>query len=83
MLQRQLQEANLRASEYRQQLLAKEQEAEGYRLKLEDLERHVNGDDTTEVIVEGDTYIVSTEELEGTEVTEVETVEHHSDITTM
>lgn len=84
MLQRQLQEANLRASEYRQQLLAKEQEAEGYRLKLEDLERqHVNGDDTTEVIVEGDTYIVSTEEMEGTEVTEVETVEHHSDITTM
>ncbi|XP_077319571.1 GA-binding protein subunit beta-2 [Lithobates pipiens] len=84
MLQRQLQEANLRASEYRQQLLAKEQEAEGYRLKLEDLERqHVNGDDTTEVIVEGDTYIVSTEEMDGTEVTEVETVEHHSDITTM
>lgn len=84
MLQLQLQEANLRASEYRQQLLAKEQEAEGYRLKLENLARqHVNGDDATEVIVEGDTIIVSTEELEGTEITEVETVEHHSDITTM
>ncbi|DBA13679.1 TPA: hypothetical protein GDO54_018466 [Pyxicephalus adspersus] len=82
-LQQQLHEANLRACEYRQQLLAKEREAEGYRLKLENLARqHVNGDDTTEV-EEGDTIIVSTEEFEGTEITEVETVEHHSDITAM
>ncbi|XP_069041295.1 GA-binding protein subunit beta-2b isoform X1 [Lepisosteus oculatus] len=35
LLQKQLQEANRRAQEYRQQLLKKEQEAEQYRLKLE------------------------------------------------
>ncbi|KAM5129680.1 GA-binding protein subunit beta-2 [Mantella aurantiaca] len=83
LLQQQLHEANLRASEYRQQLLAKEREAESYRLKLENLtKQHVNGDDAMEV-VQGDTIIVTTEELEGTEITEVETVEHHSDITAM
>ncbi|XP_033830909.1 GA-binding protein subunit beta-2a [Periophthalmus magnuspinnatus] len=35
VLQRQLQEANRKAQEYRQQLLRKEQEAEEYRIKLE------------------------------------------------
>lgn len=35
LLQRQLQEANRKAQEYRQQLLQKEQEAEEYRIKLE------------------------------------------------
>ncbi|GLD69807.1 GA-binding protein subunit beta-2 [Lates japonicus] len=35
LLQRQLQEANRKAQEYRQQLLRKEQEAEEYRIKLE------------------------------------------------
>ncbi|XP_069024944.1 GA-binding protein subunit beta-2a [Embiotoca jacksoni] len=35
LLQRQLQEANRKAQEYRQQLLRKEQEAEEYRVKLE------------------------------------------------
>ncbi|KAM9823687.1 GA-binding protein subunit beta-2a [Neosynchiropus ocellatus] len=35
LLQRQLQEANRKAQEYRQQLLRKEQEAEQYRMKLE------------------------------------------------
>ncbi|XP_017285149.1 GA-binding protein subunit beta-2a [Kryptolebias marmoratus] len=35
LLQRQLQEANRKAQEYRQQLLRKEQEAEEYRMKLE------------------------------------------------
>lgn len=35
LLQRQLQEANRKAQEYRQQLLQKEQEAELYRLRLE------------------------------------------------
>ncbi|XP_023687801.1 GA-binding protein subunit beta-1 isoform X2 [Paramormyrops kingsleyae] len=35
LLQRQLQEANRKAQEYRQQLLKKEQEAEQYRLRLE------------------------------------------------
>ncbi|XP_066577495.1 GA-binding protein subunit beta-2b isoform X2 [Amia ocellicauda] len=35
LLQKQLQEANRKAQEYRQQLLRKEQEAEQYRLKLE------------------------------------------------
>lgn len=35
LLQRQLQEANRKAQEYRQQLMRKEQEAEHYRIKLE------------------------------------------------
>lgn len=35
LLQKQLQEANRKAQEYRQQLLRKEQEAEQYRLRLE------------------------------------------------
>ncbi|KAM6904207.1 GA-binding protein subunit beta-2a [Lycodopsis pacificus] len=35
LLQRQLQEANRKAQEYRQQLMCKEQEAEEYRVKLE------------------------------------------------
>ncbi|XP_061597957.1 GA-binding protein subunit beta-2a isoform X2 [Cololabis saira] len=35
LLQRQLQEANRKAQEYRQQLMRKEQEAEEYRIKLE------------------------------------------------
>ncbi|XP_068109697.1 GA-binding protein subunit beta-2-like [Hyperolius riggenbachi] len=76
-LQQQLQEANRRAQEYRQQLLQKEQEAEGYRVKLENLtKQHINGDGGDE----GDTIIISTVELDGTEVTEVETVEHPVDI---
>ncbi|XP_063803063.1 GA-binding protein subunit beta-2 isoform X3 [Pseudophryne corroboree] len=80
MLQQQLHEANCRAREYRQQLLEKEQEAEGYRVKLENLARqHINGDSFA-LLEDGDTIIISTEELEGTEVTEIETVEHHCDI---
>uniref|UniRef100_A0A8C3W5H4 GA binding protein transcription factor subunit beta 2 n=1 Tax=Catagonus wagneri TaxID=51154 RepID=A0A8C3W5H4_9CETA len=39
LLQQQLQEANRRAQEYRNQLLKKEQEAEQYRLKLEAMAR--------------------------------------------
>ncbi|XP_075048135.1 GA-binding protein subunit beta-2 isoform X2 [Mixophyes fleayi] len=80
VLQQQLHEANCRAREYRQQLMEKEQEAEGYRVKLENLARqHINGESYT-LLQDGDTIIISTEELEGTEVTEIETVEHHCDI---
>ncbi|XP_069806110.1 GA-binding protein subunit beta-2 [Dendropsophus ebraccatus] len=80
LLQQQLHEANVRAQEYRQQLLEKEQEAEEYRVKLENLARqHLNGDSFT-VVEDGDTIIISTEELQGTEMTEIETVEHHCDI---
>ncbi|KAG9480748.1 GA-binding protein subunit beta-2 isoform X2 [Eleutherodactylus coqui] len=80
LLQQQLHEANVRAQEYRQQLLEKEQEAEEYRVKLENLARqHLNGETFT-VVEDGDTIIISTEELQGTEMTEIETVEHHCDI---
>ncbi|NP_001086507.1 GA binding protein transcription factor subunit beta 2 S homeolog [Xenopus laevis] len=80
LLEQQLEEANLRACEFRQQLREKEQEAENYRVKLESLERQqVNGERFT-VLEDGDTIIVSAEELAGVQVTEVETVEHHSDI---
>ncbi|XP_075701012.1 GA-binding protein subunit beta-2 [Rhinoderma darwinii] len=80
LLQQQLHEANTRAQEYRQQLLEKEQEAEVYRVRLENLARqHLNGDSFT-VVEDGDTIIISTEELQGTEMTEIETVEHHCDI---
>lgn len=79
-LQQQLHEANSRAQEYRQQLREKEQEAEEYRVRLENLARqHINGDSFT-VVGDGDTIIISTEELQGTEMTEIETVEHHCDI---
>lgn len=44
LLQRQLQEANRKAQEYRQQLLKKEQEAEQYRRRLEAIAHsHTNG----------------------------------------
>ncbi|KAM3919304.1 GA-binding protein subunit beta-2 isoform 2-T2 [Leptodactylus fuscus] len=80
LLEQQLHEANVRAQEYRQQLLEKEQEAEEYRVRLENLARqHINGDSFT-VVEDGDTIIISTEELQGTEITEIETVEHHCDI---
>ncbi|XP_044129488.1 GA-binding protein subunit beta-1-like isoform X1 [Bufo gargarizans] len=80
LLQQQLHEANVRAQEYRQQLMEKEQEAEEYRVRLENLARqHINGDSFT-VVEDGDTIIISTEELQGTEMTEIETVEHHCDI---
>ncbi|XP_077115614.1 GA-binding protein subunit beta-2 [Ranitomeya variabilis] len=80
LLQQQLHEANVRAQEFRQQLLEKEQEAEEYRVRLENLARqHINGDSFT-VVGDGDTIIISTEELQGTEMTEIETVEHYCDI---
>ncbi|KAG7225231.1 hypothetical protein INR49_014621 [Caranx melampygus] len=48
LLQRQLQEANRKAQEYRQQLLRKEQEAEEYRIKLEAMaQSQANSSSTT------------------------------------
>ncbi|KAM8921509.1 GA-binding protein subunit beta-2 [Pelodytes ibericus] len=77
LLQEQLHEANCKAQEYRQQLMEKEQEAEVYRVKLENLARqHINGNSYT-VVEEAGTIIISSEDLEGTEI---ETVEHHCDI---
>ncbi|XP_053560864.1 GA-binding protein subunit beta-2 [Bombina bombina] len=80
LLQQQLHEANCRAQEFREQLLQKEQEAEGYKVKLETLKRFANGQSF--VTADGDTIIISSEELAATEVTEIETVEHHADIIT-
>ncbi|XP_075463885.1 GA-binding protein subunit beta-2 isoform X2 [Ascaphus truei] len=82
LLQQQLHEANCRAHEFRQQILQKEQEAETFRVKLEALARHENRDSLTvmEEVSEVDTVIITSEELEGTEETEIETVEHYSDI---
>ncbi|XP_053330414.1 GA-binding protein subunit beta-2 [Spea bombifrons] len=79
-LQQKLHEANCRAQEYRQQLMDKEQEAEGYRVRLESLAvQHVNWS-TLMMMEEGGVVIVSSEQLETTEVTEVETVEYHCDV---
>ncbi|XP_043935960.1 GA-binding protein subunit beta-2 isoform X2 [Protopterus annectens] len=85
LLQKQLQEANRKAQEYRQQLLKKEQEAEQYRLKLEAMARQqTNGTEVTVVEevseVAADTVILTTEDLQGSETTVLETMEQHSDI---
>ncbi|XP_029436486.1 GA-binding protein subunit beta-2 [Rhinatrema bivittatum] len=80
LLQQQLREANCKAQEYRQQLLKKEQEAEQYRLKLEAMARHqTNGDEITvvEEVSEVNTVIITSEELDGSTTTEVETIEQH------
>ncbi|XP_041759842.1 GA-binding protein subunit beta-1 isoform X4 [Coregonus clupeaformis] len=54
-LQRQLQEANRKAQEYRQQLMCKEQEAEQYRMKLEAMSySHTNGTSEQEEVVGGE-----------------------------
>lgn len=78
LLQRQLQEANRKAQEYRQQLLRKEQEAEEYRIKLEAMSQNqgsnpgatdANGQQEE---VEGEEEVVGiimTDEGEGQEVT--------------
>ncbi|XP_041739798.2 GA-binding protein subunit beta-1 isoform X2 [Coregonus clupeaformis] len=67
-LQRQLQEANRKAQEYRQQLMCKEQEAEQYRMKLEAMSHsHTNGTSEQEEVVGGE------EEEEEVEEVQVET----------
>ncbi|KAM8883928.1 GA-binding protein subunit beta-2a [Synchiropus splendidus] len=63
LLQRQLQEANRKAQEYRQQLLRKEQEAEQYRMKLEAM---------SQSRVKNGTSAVSPEEVVGGEEEEEE-----------
>lgn len=66
MLQLQLQEANRKAQEYRNQLFKKEQEAEQYRLKLEAMARQQpNGEEITvvEEVAEVDAVVVSSEEM--------------------
>lgn len=78
MLQRQLQEANRKAQEYRTQLLRKEQEAEEYRIKLEAMSQHqttpgandANANGQEEVEGEEEVVgIIMTDEGEGQEVT--------------
>lgn len=67
LLQRQLQEANRRAQEYRHQLLKKEQEAEQYRLKLEAMaQQQPNGVDFTvvEEVAEVDAVVVTEADVE-------------------
>ncbi|XP_013880622.1 GA-binding protein subunit beta-2a [Austrofundulus limnaeus] len=64
LLQRQLQEANRKAQEYRQQLLRKEQEAEEYRMKLEAMAQSQAG---TNNAVGGATNAASPEEVVGGE----------------
>ncbi|XP_064836395.1 GA-binding protein subunit beta-2-like isoform X4 [Oncorhynchus masou masou] len=92
-LQRQLQEANRKAQEYRQQLMCKEQEAEQYRMKLEAMSHsHTNG--TSEEVVggeeevqeemmlqEGD-IIIKTEGLDSAEeqVTLVDSAPSHTEV---
>uniref|UniRef100_A0AAY5KK51 GA binding protein transcription factor subunit beta 2a n=1 Tax=Esox lucius TaxID=8010 RepID=A0AAY5KK51_ESOLU len=94
-LQRQLQEANRKAQEYRQQLLRKEQEAEQYRMKLEAMSHnHTNGtseqeevtqvdmSSSEEVVLQEGAIIIKTEELDSAEeqVTLVESVPSHTEI---
>ncbi|XP_013997117.1 GA-binding protein subunit beta-2 isoform X4 [Salmo salar] len=95
-LQRQLQEANRKAQEYRQQLMCKEQEAEQYRMKLEAMSHsHTNGTSEQEEVVggeeeevqeevmlqEGD-IIIKTEELDSVEeqVTLVDSAPSHTEV---
>ncbi|KAG6925560.1 GA binding protein transcription factor beta subunit 2 [Chelydra serpentina] len=76
MLQQQLHEANRKAQEYRSQLMKKEQEAEQYRLKLEAMARQQpNGAELTmvEEVAEVDAVVVSSEEMEGSAATVMET----------
>ncbi|XP_053866869.1 GA-binding protein subunit beta-2 [Malaclemys terrapin pileata] len=76
MLQQQLHEANRKAQEYRSQLMKKELEAEQYRLKLEAMARQQpNGAELTvvEEVAEVDAVVVSSEEMEGSAATVVET----------
>uniref|UniRef100_H0X2I1 GA binding protein transcription factor subunit beta 2 n=1 Tax=Otolemur garnettii TaxID=30611 RepID=H0X2I1_OTOGA len=66
-LQQQLQEANLKAQEYRHQLLKKEQEAEQYRCKLEAMTRQQpNGADFSMVdeVAEVDAIVVPERKVE-------------------
>ncbi|XP_072304468.1 GA-binding protein subunit beta-2a isoform X2 [Eucyclogobius newberryi] len=82
LLQRQLQEANRKAQEYRTQLLRKEQEAEEYRIKLEAMSQasssanpeanhanHANGEQDEVQGEEEVVGIIMTDEGEGQEVT--------------
>lgn len=80
LLQRQLQEANRKAQEYRQQLLRKEQEAEEYRIKLEAMSQNQSANpgvndanaNGQQEEVEGEEEVVGiimTDEGEGQEVT--------------
>ncbi|XP_021416157.2 GA-binding protein subunit beta-1 isoform X3 [Oncorhynchus mykiss] len=94
-LQRQLQEANRKAQEYRQQLMCKEQEAEQYRMKLEAMSHsHTNGTSEQEEVVggeeevqeevmlqEGD-IIIKTEGLDSAEeqVTLVDSAPSHTEV---
>ncbi|XP_024251556.1 GA-binding protein subunit beta-1 isoform X4 [Oncorhynchus tshawytscha] len=94
-LQRQLQEANRKAQEYRQQLMCKEQEAEQYRMKLEAMSHsHTNGTSEQEEVIggeeevqeevmlqEGD-IIIKTEGLDSAEeqVTLVDSAPSHTEV---
>ncbi|XP_061822931.1 GA-binding protein subunit beta-2-like [Nerophis lumbriciformis] len=70
LLQRQLQEANRKAQEYRQQLLCKEQEAEEYRVKLEAMSQsQANGTATNAAMAVSPEEVVGGEDEEDTTTT--------------
>ncbi|XP_005752672.1 GA-binding protein subunit beta-2a isoform X1 [Pundamilia nyererei] len=72
LLQRQLQEANRKAQEYRQQLLRKEQEAEEYRIKLEAMAQSQAGTATANTAAGATNAAASPEEVVGGEEDEEE-----------
>uniref|UniRef100_A0A669D8D9 GA binding protein transcription factor subunit beta 2a n=1 Tax=Oreochromis niloticus TaxID=8128 RepID=A0A669D8D9_ORENI len=72
LLQRQLQEANRKAQEYRQQLLRKEQEAEEYRIKLEAMAQSQAGTATANTVAGATNSAASPEEVVGGEEDEEE-----------
>ncbi|XP_028282268.1 GA-binding protein subunit beta-2a [Parambassis ranga] len=72
LLQRQLQEANRKAQEYRQQLLRKEQEAEEYRMKLEAMAQSQAKSSNTTVGAAAGANAASPEEVVGGEEDEEE-----------
>lgn len=85
VLQRQLQEANRKAQEYRQQLMRKEQEAEQYRIKLEAMSQsqaHANtaNGEQEEVVGEGEDEMVVLQEG-GIIMTEAEEQDEEQEVT--
>uniref|UniRef100_A0A3Q3XBT0 Uncharacterized protein n=1 Tax=Mola mola TaxID=94237 RepID=A0A3Q3XBT0_MOLML len=73
LLQRQLQEANRKAQEYRQQLLRKEQEAEEYRIKLEAMSQSQANSTNTIAATSTAASAASPEEVVGGEEDEEDT----------
>nr|XP_057902968.1 GA-binding protein subunit beta-2a isoform X2 [Doryrhamphus excisus] len=81
LLQRQLQEANRKAQEYRQQLLRKEQEAEEYRIKLEAMaQSQANGTTNAATAAVSPEEVVGGEDEEETAATAAAVVEDEGEM---